>query len=206
MGDSLSPSNPVIPHTAGVAPGPSHPMPKNLLKVFEDQFVRPVPGRTLITGAKRYPNSRPDRKPLYKDVVGVDMFEGEGVDVVCDLEEQWHCEKYLGDFSHIECLSVLEHSKRPWLLAKNIEYMLLSRGSLYITVPFVWPIHAYPNDYFRFTIDGIKALFPNIEWDPICYSHVMLTDFYKVPHFADKEGHHYFGRSEVYGFGYRRAR
>jgi hypothetical protein len=34
-----------------------------------------------------------------------------------------------------------------------------------VGVPFSWEIHAYPNDYWRFTADGVRVLFPGFEFD-----------------------------------------
>jgi hypothetical protein len=150
-------------------------------------------GRTLIVGSKLYAG-REDRRKRYPDAVGVDMQGGKGVDLVCDLEED-RC----GKFAHIECCSVLEHSKRPWLLAKNIEKMLEPDGTLYLRVPWVWRFHGYPNDYFRFSIEGVKSLFPGIQWKKLTY---LAEDRYcdRAPKYAI-DGKRAFGRCEVMGFG-----
>lgn len=118
-------------------------------------------GRTLIVGSHVY-EGREDDRARYKHAVGVDMIPGPGVDVVHDMEEPLPAG--LGTFAHAECFSVLEHSRRPWLLAANIERLLESGGTLWVTVPWMWRRHGYPSDYFRFTTEGIKAIFPGIQW------------------------------------------
>lgn len=118
-------------------------------------------GRTLIVGSHVY-EGREDDRARYKNAVGVDMIPGPGVDVVHDMEEPLPAG--LGTFAHIECFSVLEHSRRPWLLAANIERLLESGGTLWVTVPWMWRRHGYPSDYFRFTTEGIKAIFHGIQW------------------------------------------
>jgi SAM-dependent methyltransferase len=105
------------------------------LENFERLYVKPVDGKTLIVGSRVY-RDKEDRRKRYADVVGMDMQEGEGVDIVQDLEESLHVGQ-LRSFAHVECMSVLEHSRRPWLLAANIERMLRPGGSIYVTVPFV---------------------------------------------------------------------
>ena len=40
-----------------------------------------------------------------------------------------------------------------------IPKLSISGGSLFIAVPFVWRFHGYPNDYFRYTHNGIKKLY-----------------------------------------------
>jgi hypothetical protein len=163
---------------------------------FERRHVRPKPGRTLIVGSQVYAGKE-DRRKRYADVVGIDMLEGPGVDVVADLEEP----QAIGAFSHIECMSVLEHSKRPWLLAANLQTMLEVGGTIYVAVPFIWRFHGYPSDFWRFTFQGIGALFPDIEWKAAAYAHKTLTLIdAKVP--AKKiEGFPYYPRTETLAFG-----
>ncbi len=133
---------------------------------FEKQFA-PTPGRTLIVGSRVYGNKE-DRRKRYKYAVGADMQVGDGVDIVADLE--LGCVG--GYFAHIECMSVLEHVRRPWLLTANIEAALAPRGSIFITVPFVWKVHGYPDDYWRMTISGVKSLFSDaIDWKHEAYAH-----------------------------------
>lgn len=163
---------------------------------FERLYVRPKPGRTLIVGSRIHAN-KPDRRKLYAEAVGVDMEAGEGVDEVADLEQQ-----FLGQFAHIECMSVLEHCRRPWLMAENLQDMLEPGGTLYVTVPFVWRVHRYPDDYWRFTTSGIRVLFPAIEWAAEAYSHRGLTDADNVP-WAKSDDWPHCARTEVCMFGRR---
>jgi len=36
---------------------------------------------------------------------------------------------------------------------------------IFISALFSWRIHGYPNDFWRFTPEGIKELFPNLKFD-----------------------------------------
>lgn len=166
---------------------------------FEQKFRKPKQGRTLIVGSHVYA-TREDRRKLYKDVVGADMIAGPGVDWVCNLEEPFPLDVY-GRFDHVECRSVLEHSRRPWLLARNIELLMSPGATLDLTVPFVWRVHAYPSDYWRFTVEAVRELFPSIEWKGLMYaSQETLWKSGKMPkHVVDKTV--YFPRTEVLGFG-----
>jgi SAM-dependent methyltransferase len=174
---------------------------------FFDTYVHPAPeGRVLVAGSKVYglKAAREDRRGLYAshEAVGVDMLEGEGVDRVLDLEEP--PPEDLGMFSHIDCMSVLEHSRRPWLLAANLERLLLPGGTLFVSVPFVWRIHAYPDDYWRFTLHGVQQLFPSIEWEQLAYVHAHgVSIASKIPSIVH-QGHAYFGRTEACGFGVKK--
>jgi hypothetical protein len=38
-------------------------------------------------------------------------------------------------------------------------------GKICISAPFAWKFHGYPSDYWRFTHEGIKILFPEIQFD-----------------------------------------
>ena len=167
---------------------------------FERKFVHPMPGRTLIVGSRIY-KDKPDRRELYEDAVGVDMLAGPGVDRVVNLEKRIPAR--LGKFAHIECISVLEHSQRPWLLAANLEQLLEEGGTLHVQVPFVWRVHAYPNDYWRFTRNGVIALFPGIEFSVVAQVHTEMKRNDLVPA-VDVDGHPYLARTEICAFGVKK--
>lgn len=128
---------------------------------FERECVRPKAGRTLIVGSHLY-REKEDRRLRYPDALGIDMLDGPGVDRVLDLEEPLPDD--LGKFDHVECMSVLEHSKRPWLLAANLERMMNPGATIYVTVPFVFRIHGYPDDYWRLTPGAVALIFPGVVW------------------------------------------
>lgn len=176
-------------------------MPDSQLPIdqFQERYVAPAQGRTLIVGSKVF-SGREDRRTRYKDVIGVDMQEGEGVDRVLNLEEIPPDD--MGRFAHIECMSVLEHSRKPWLMAKNIERLLEPGGTLFLSAPFIWRPHQYPGDFWRFTKDGVKALFTAIEWDAVLYGHEKLTGKDRIPNMKRSFGAiPYLARTEVLAFG-----
>ncbi|WP_143694841.1 class I SAM-dependent methyltransferase [Variovorax sp. JS1663] len=139
-----------------------------------------------------------DRRQRYADVVGVDMLEGPGVDLVLDLERDLPGD--VGQFDHVECMSVLEHSRRPWLLAANIQRLMAPGATIFCTVPFCWRIHGYPSDYWRMTPDGVRELFPEVEWTALMLASNELTDGPKAPTIK-RNDHPYFSRTETVGFG-----
>ena len=166
---------------------------------FWDTHVRPRAGRTAIIGSQIY-KGREDRRAAFADVIGIDMLSGPGVDCVLNLEEPLPAD-LIGAFAHVECRSVLEHSRAPWLLAANLERMLMDGGTLDLSVPWVWSTHAYPSDLFRFSIDGVRSLFPAIEWRALKYAGGgCLHDGPKTPR-EMIDGHVYIQRTEVLGFG-----
>lgn len=162
---------------------------------FQSEFVRPSHGRALVVGSKVYGNKL-DRRTLYPDAVGVDQFDGEGVDIVADLEHP----QDLGQFAHVDCCSVLEHVQRPWKMAETIDKAMAHRASILILVPFVWRVHAYPDDYWRMTPAALDVLFPNIVWSA---KRFVLEDRMCALIPRLNAGGKWLGRSEVAAFGYK---
>ncbi len=166
---------------------------------FESLHVRPKEGRALIVGSCVYPG-RVDRRLQYSDVLGVDMLPGEGVDHVHNMEDP--LPSFMGWFDHVECLSVLEHSRRPWLVAQSIEDAMSPGATLFVSVPFIWRVHAYPSDYWRFTIEGVRNLFPRIDFKQLLFAHSELSGDVSIASIQQAE-RLYMERTEVYGFGVR---
>lgn len=64
------------------------------------------------------------------------------------------------------CMDLLEHVSNPFIVSKNIKDNLNKGALLYVTVPWVWPVHGDPEkyfDYWRFAPDGLKELFNDME-------------------------------------------
>ena len=120
----------------------------------------------------------------------MDLEAGDNVDVLGDLASGL-CGLEEGRFKLIICCSVLEHVKQPWVMAENLTKLLAQGGVLYMSVPFVWRYHAYPEDYYRFTHRGIMTLFPNLDWTEVSYStaiqgEVLPVGEQNVMHLCDK--------------------
>jgi SAM-dependent methyltransferase len=137
---------------------------------FLQRHVPTISGPILEIGSKDY-GSTSSFRTVYpsNEYIGLDMVPGAGVDKIIDLAEG------IGDlqenyFSLIVCCSVLEHVSKPWKMAENITRLIASGGTLYMSVPWVWRYHAYPDDYFRFSVRGIEALFPAFTWKHPTYS------------------------------------
>ena len=65
--------------------------------------------------------------------------------------------KFLPDL--IICLEVLEHIKEPHLAIRNLYKIANKNTHIILSVPFLFPIHDEPHDYYRFTKYGLKLLF-----------------------------------------------
>jgi len=91
---------------------------------------------------------------------------------LCGLKE--------GHFDMIICCSVLEHVEKPWEMAQNITRLIKPNGRVYMSVPWVWKYHAYPDDYFRFSWRGIESLFEALHWEHRYYSTNVLGEFVEI--------------------------
>ena len=138
---------------------------------FVRRFSDALDGPYLEAGSRDYGNTQ-DLRSLFAPrgvYLGVDMEDGPGVDTVVDLTEDFErLDAALGGlrFGTIFCLSVLEHCRQPFTAAENLTRLLRPGGKLCVSAPFAFKIHAYPSDYWRFTPEGIRALFTQLEFRP----------------------------------------
>ena len=56
----------------------------------------------------------------------------------------------------IICTNVLEHVAEPQMCLDEITRVLKPGGQVYITVPFIFPVHPDPLDRWRWTLDGLR--------------------------------------------------
>jgi SAM-dependent methyltransferase len=61
----------------------------------------------------------------------------------------------------IICTEVLEHLKYPAACAAEIFRLLRPGGQAFVSVPFMYPVHADPYDFQRFTDAGLQRMFDN---------------------------------------------
>lgn len=94
------------------------------------------------------------------DTITIDAFWGSDTDVASDAaalgirDESADC---------VFCTGTLEHLPDPWAAAREISRIAKPGGVVYIDAPFMQGYHADPNDYWRFTKDGLRQLFPGFE-------------------------------------------
>ena len=138
--------------------------------LYIKKFANELKGPYLEVGSKNYGNTQ-DLRPILSNgdkYIGVDLEQGQGVDLVLNLTDDFEeiDKKLNGErFGTIICLSVLEHSVNPFAMAENLTRLLKDGGKIIISVPFAWKFHGYPSDYWRFTYEGVKRLFPRIVFD-----------------------------------------
>jgi SAM-dependent methyltransferase len=61
-------------------------------------------------------------------------------------------------FQHVECDAILERVRRPDLVMREIERVLKPGGYAHLVASFCQPFQEVPNDYGRFTLDGLKQM------------------------------------------------
>jgi hypothetical protein len=138
--------------------------------LFVQRHALELPGPYLEVGSKNYGNTQ-DLRSVFRgrgEYLGADLEPGPGVDVVLDFTRPFaEIDTQLAGrrFGTIFCLSVMEHCMQPFTMAENLTRLLQSGGKLCISVPFAFQFHGYPSDYWRFTHEGIKALFPQLDFD-----------------------------------------
>ncbi len=62
-------------------------------------------------------------------------------------------------FDLIIAAQVLEHTFKPWDVAKEMQRCTKEGGLLLVEIPFNFPYHSPPYDFFRFTFTGLRSLF-----------------------------------------------
>jgi SAM-dependent methyltransferase len=89
--------------------------------------------------------------------IGLDIYDGPGVDIVVEPDRRWPIDDASVDC--ILCNEVLEHVADRKHVTGEIARVLKPGGLLLVTVPFIYPVHGWPHDYVRFTINGVRQLF-----------------------------------------------
>jgi SAM-dependent methyltransferase len=135
---------------------------------FVENTRQQYQGPFLEVGSHDYGNTQNIRDLFTgEEYVGADMNPGPGVDICIDLTKDFaeiNDEVKGKRFGTIFCLSVMEHVDQPFKMAENLTALLAPGGKLCLSVPFAWKFHGYPSDYWRFTHEGVKKLFPDLDF------------------------------------------
>jgi SAM-dependent methyltransferase len=90
-----------------------------------------------------------------KRYIGLDFRPGPGVDCVGNVESLPHRDASVGT---VLALSSFEHVQRFWVGFDEVERVLRPDGVFVVASPFYFHVHAYPNDYWRFTPEALDFL------------------------------------------------
>ena len=66
-------------------------------------------------------------------------------------------------FDLVLCTNVLEHIFDITPAIKNLNYLLKEKGHLVVSVPFIYPLHDEPKDFWRFTEHALNKLFSDFK-------------------------------------------
>lgn len=123
-----------------------------------DRYVSP-PARVLDVGCGEKPYY-----PLFAaaaaEYVGADAIPGPLVDRVCPLEALAFPD---ASFDLVLCTQVLEHVRLPEEALAEIRRVLRPGGHAFVTTHGTYPYHPHPNDYWRWTQQGLEELISRIE-------------------------------------------
>lgn len=95
---------------------------------------------------------------IFKDhlVINADVHHQFKVDVIFDAHQIPFKDE---TFDLVLSSQVLEHTMRPWIVAKEITRVTKTGGIIHTEVPFCFPYHGQPYDFFRFSPGGLRVIF-----------------------------------------------
>lgn len=111
---------------------------------------------------------------LGESVVGCDLRNGPGVDRIEDLHQLTMPNDSIGTAL---LLDTVEHVARPWHALEEVYRVLRPGGVVLMTSHMYFPIHAHPDDYWRFTKSGFAVLLA--PYEIVC---VESAGMVKLPH------------------------
>lgn len=122
----------------------------SLLRKAEHQALSrlSVSGKVLDLGGDRRSTYRSYFKGVAEYTL-VNLSEESGPDIIHDLEKPLPIANQA--FDGVLIINVLEHIYAYQQLLTEAARVLRSDGTVTIVVPFLFPIHPSPNDYWRFT-------------------------------------------------------
>jgi len=115
-------------------------------------------GKVLDVGARRTNPCDLQHRTLFGatwEYWGLDMQDGENVTVRISEGDPW---PDLGPFEVVISGQMLEHSRQPWREVQSMARVARPGGVVLLTAPFMWHVHGHPDDYFRFTGNGLAEL------------------------------------------------
>jgi SAM-dependent methyltransferase len=153
-----------IPDTVPVSAHPYGPV--------YDEMIRDNPDKLFLDlGAGL-------REVYHRNVVNTDIYPFICTDVLCVGE---HLPFADDQFDFIFCFAVLEHTKRPWDVAREMCRVLKPGGRAIVDWPFLQPVHGYPHHYFNATPQGNRSLF-----EPYCDIVSSSVDWHHHPAIATR--------------------
>ncbi|MBV9757337.1 MAG: methyltransferase domain-containing protein [Alphaproteobacteria bacterium] len=123
---------------------------------FLANYWRPSFRRIVDIGARDVNGSLRQFCPAGSEYIGIDIAEGEGVDIV--LADPYSYPFPAGSIDIVLSTSCLEHDQMFWLTFLEALRIVSNEGFVYFNVPSNGPYHGYPRDHWRFYADAAAAL------------------------------------------------
>jgi len=115
----------------------------------------------LDVGSSKNPYRKFFKGSVY---LSMDIERGKNINIISDV-------RFLPFkdcvFDMILCFNVLEHVYEYKNAVLEMERVLKNNGEILIALPFLFPLHDIPYDYYRFTKYQIKKLFKSLKMKPI---------------------------------------
>ncbi len=133
---------------------PPHPYPGRNQQYAIFQKYLNGRGDVLLLGSN-LPAERLKNFGTNNKVVQIDLKKLEHVDYVVNAEEM---SAVLPQFDYVVSTSMLEHTPHPWKVVEEVYKTLRPGGIFYLAVPWMFPLHGEPYDYWRFSLPCLKTL------------------------------------------------
>lgn len=147
---------------------PAHPLPEPAslrtnsdVEQAKDRLGEAPPGPVLAIGLRDIDDgelTKATERLAPRKLINLDIHPGPGVHVVGDAHRLSRFLRH-GSFAAAMSGSVLEHLVAPWLMAAEMNRVLMPGGLALHVAPFAWPEHSQPNDFWRFSTAGLAELF-----------------------------------------------
>lgn len=96
----------------------------------------------------------------FSEYIWTDIIPWDNVDVICDNATLPFKDNY---FDYVLCNQTLEHTKDIFWAISEIRRVLKKDGLWFISIPFLYPEHACPWDFYRFTRFWLEEIFKDFE-------------------------------------------
>ena len=127
------------------------------VRLFAEIFAPPDP--VVELGAFHPPGYAwlADLRPYFpgREYIGCDLRPGAGVDRIEDAQSLTFDDSSIGTMLAFE---ILEHVPDPHRAIAEVERVLRDNGLFALSTPFNYGLHAFPDDYWRFTASGMDRL------------------------------------------------
>lgn len=145
-----------------------------LVRIPEPPTAKPTFAARLRRRLRRQPNAPVaidvTRNPIldaFSNVTLVDHgFTGDLLDSGTDLRGDFLSESFISPlraaFDVVLSFDTLEHVEDPFRFCRHLVEIAAGRGYVYLQTVFSWEYHPSPQDYFRYSPEGLRLCFRHL--------------------------------------------